>query len=142
MLHSQVKDAIDHGAEVVVGGKTINNAFHEITLLKKVNQKMRVWQEEVFGPVLPVVTFKTEEEAIKLANDTKFGLGAYVFTNDKERINRLISKLESGMINVNDTNYVIPENPFGGYKQSGLGREHGKFGLHELCQLKLVAKPK
>ena len=109
---------------------------------KKVNQKMRVWQEEVFGPVLPVVTFKTEEEAINLANDTKFGLGAYVFTNDKERINRLISKLESGMINVNDTNYVIPENPFGGYKQSGLGREHGKFGLHELCQLKLVAKPK
>ncbi len=142
LLKSQVKDAVDNGAEVIVGGNAINDSFHEITLLKNVNQKMRVCQEEVFGPVLPIITFKTEEQAIKLANNTQFGLGAYVFTNDKERISRLISKLESGMININDTNYVIPSNPFGGYKQSGLGREHGKYGLHELSQIKIVARPK
>ena len=140
-LRSQVRDALDKGAEIVVGGNA-KGAFYELTLLKNVSRDMKVWQEEVFGPVLPIVTFRTEEEAIALANDTAFGLGAYVFTDDRKRIERLIPRLESGMINVNDTNYVVPSNPFGGYKLSGLGREHGKYGLHELSQTKLVARPK
>lgn len=142
VLQEQIKDATDKGAEVIIGGNAKDNCFFELTLLKNITPEMKVWKEEVFGPVLPIVTFKTEEESIKLANDTTFGLGAYVFTKDKERIERLIPRLETGMINMNGTNYVVPSNPFGGYKQSGLGREHGKYGLHELSQLKLVAKPK
>jgi succinate-semialdehyde dehydrogenase/glutarate-semialdehyde dehydrogenase len=103
---------------------------------------MRVWQEEVFGPVLPVISFKTEEEAVKLANDTEYGLGGYIFTKDLERAESVARKIESGMISINGVNYVCPFNPFGGYKHSGLGREHGKYGLHELTQIKLIVRNK
>ena len=101
---------------------------------------MKVWKEEVFGPVLPIVSFKTEEEAIRLANDTKFGLGGYIYTSNKKRAERVSQKIQSGMISINGINYIEPFNPFGGYKESGIGREHGKYGFHELCQIKVVAQ--
>ena len=103
---------------------------------------MRVWTEEVFGPVLPIVKFKTEPEAIELANQTSYGLGAYVFTNDQERADRVAKAIQTGMVSVNGTNYIMPFNPFGGYKNSGLGREHGKYGFREVTQVKIVAKNK
>lgn len=146
LLEAQVNDAVALGAQVVTGGvtleKELGGAFYKPTLLRNVSSKMRVWQEEVFGPVLPIVTFKTEEEAIALANDTQYGLGSYVHTADKDRAMRVAGAIQSGMVSINATNYLVPFDPFGGYKSSGFGREHGKYGFHELTQIKVVAKPK
>ena len=100
---------------------------------------MFVWKEEVFGPVLPIVSFDTEDEAVALANDTQYGLGAYIYTKNKERALRISSLLQTGNISINNTYYTRAEDPFGGYKNSGLGREHGKQGLRELCNIKVVA---
>jgi len=146
LLVSQVEDAKKKGATVVTGGKSLEKelggAFFQPTILKNVTADMRVWKEEVFGPVLPVVTFKTEEKAIQLANDTAYGLGSYLYTKDTGTIERVASSLEAGMVSVNGTNYVMPFNPFGGYKDSGIGREHGKYGFHELTQIKVIARNK
>lgn len=145
LLEEQVKDTLEKGAKVVVGGKrakSLKGAFYEPTLLTNITPNMRVWQEEVFGPVLPIVPFKTEEDAIRLANDTKYGLGSYLFTEDKERAKRVALQIEAGMVSVNDVSYIKPYNPFGGYKESGIGREHGKYGFHELTQIKVVAMEK
>ncbi|MEK7517363.1 MAG: aldehyde dehydrogenase family protein [Patescibacteria group bacterium] len=142
LLELQVKDAIDKGAKILIGGrrpKNLHGAYYEPTILTNVNRKMRVWQEEVFGPVLPIVSFKTEEEAISLANDTKYGLGAYIFTEDKEKALCVASQIDAGMVGINNASYLQPCSPFGGYKDSGIGREHGKFGFNELTQVKVVA---
>ncbi|RJP47399.1 MAG: aldehyde dehydrogenase [Armatimonadetes bacterium] len=145
LLKAQVQDAVDKGAKVVIGGresKDLVGSYYEPTILTNINSKMRVWQEEVFGPVLPVVSFESEEEAVSLANDTKYGLGSYIFTEDLERAKRVASRIQAGMVGVNNTSYLKPCNPFGGYKESGMGREHGKYGLRELCQIKVVSYPK
>lgn len=145
LIESQVKDAVEKGAKILTGGKrplNLNGAFYQPTILTNIKPNMRVWKEEVFGPVLPVVTFKSTEEAIDLANDTEYGLGSYLFTQDQELANQVAQQLESGMVAVNSASYLNPESPFGGYKCSGLGREHGKYGLRELCQIKVVATPK
>jgi len=146
LLVSQVEDAVAKGATVVTGGKSLEKelggAFFQPTILKNVTADMRVWNEEVFGPVLPIVTFKTEAEAIKLANETAYGLGSYLYAEDKGVIERVSSAIEAGMVSVNGTNYIMPFNPFGGYKASGFGREHGKYGFHELTQVKIIAKTK
>src|SRR3989344_2034485 len=145
LLEGQVSDAVQKGAKVVVGGKRpegLNGAYYEPTLLTGVTRKMRVWQEEVFGPVLPVVAFGTEEEAISLANDTPYGLGAYVFTQNKEQFARVAEQLESGMVSQNNVSYLNVCNPFGGYKMSGGGREHAQFGFHEVTQIKVIAREK
>ncbi len=142
LLEEQVKDAINKGAKILIGGKRPNNlqgAYYEPTLLTKITKDMRVWQEEVFGPVLPIIPFKTEDEAIALANDTIYGLGAYVFTEDNELFARVAPKIKSGMVSQNNINFVKACNPFGGYKKSGLGREHGKYGFHELTQIKVIS---
>ena len=117
-------------------------AYYEPTILTHISYDMRVWKEEVFGPVLPIVAFDTEDEAITLANDTPYGLGGFVYTADKNRALRVSSRIKTGNISVNGTSYVIAQDPFGGYKDSGLGREHGKIGLQELCLAKLVATKK
>jgi acyl-CoA reductase-like NAD-dependent aldehyde dehydrogenase len=146
LLMTQVDDALQNGAEVVTGGKSLEKelggAFYQPTILKNVTPDMRVWKEEVFGPVLPIMTFKTEEEAVKLANNTVYGLGAYVYTQDKDKIERVSNEIQSGMVSVNGTNYIMPFNPFGGYKDSGFGREHGKYGFRELTQIKIIARNK
>ena len=146
LLVSQVKDAISKGAKVICGGKSLEEkmggAYFEPTILADVTADMRVWNEEVFGPVLPVMKFTSEEEAVKLANDTTYGLGSYLYTANQDRINRISSQIEAGMMSVNGTNYIIPQNPFGGYKNSGFGREHGKYGFAEVTQIKVVARNK
>lgn len=145
LLKAQVDDALTKGAEVVTGGgspEKLKGAYYLPTILTKIKTNMRVWQEEVFGPVLPVVGFKNEEEAIKLANDTRYGLGGYVFTSDTKKAQRVAVKIKTGMVSINNVYYLLPSNPFGGYKESGMGREHGKFGIRELCQIKVISSEK
>lgn len=144
-LEIQVEDAKSKGAKIVIGGKRsdgLNGAYYEPTLITNVTKEMKVWSEEVFGPVLPVVTFKTEAEAVELANDTKYGLGAFIFTTDKKCMSRVSAKVQSGMVSQNNLSYIKPYDPFGGYKQSGLGREHGKYGFEDVTQVKVVAQEK
>jgi len=144
-LEIQVEDAKTKGANIVIGGKRpdkLVGAFYEPTLLTGITKDMKVWTEEVFGPVLPIVSFETEAEAIHLANDTTYGLGAYVFTSDKTLMSRVASQIESGMVAHNNLSYIKPYDPFGGYKQSGLGREHGKYGFEDVTQVKVVAMEK
>lgn len=143
-LEEQVKDAVDKGAKVVTGGERLelNGAFYKPTILINVTTDMRVWQEEVFGPVLPIVKFTKDDEAVKMANDTKYGLGSYVYTKDKNKAFKIASQIDAGMVSVNNSSYLQPCSPFGGYKDSGIGREHGKFGFSELTQVKIVALEK
>jgi succinate-semialdehyde dehydrogenase/glutarate-semialdehyde dehydrogenase len=100
---------------------------------------MRVWQEEVFGPVLPIVTFQDEDEAVRLANDTEYGLGGYVFTANAEHFKRVAMRMETCMVSHNGLLYIRPEGFFGGMKQSGSGREHGSEGYHEVTLSKQIA---
>lgn len=141
-LKVQFQDALDKGAKVEIGCQEITNLqgyFFQPSLLTNITPDMKVWQEEVFGPLLPIVTFQTEVEAIKLANDTKYGLSSYIFTEDKELAARVATQIEAGMVGINNAYYGQPCSPFGGQKLSGLGRDHGVFGFHDLTQLKLVA---
>lgn len=142
LLEGQVKDAIDKGAKIITGGNRVENlkgAFFQPTILINVTENMRVWQEEVFGPVLPIASFRTDDEAIKMANDTKYGLGSYIYTKDKNKALEISSRIDAGMVSINNASYLQPCSPFGGYKDSGIGREHGKFGFAELTQVKIVA---
>lgn len=146
LLQEQFNDAIQKGAKIAAGGKNLEKemggAYFQPTILTNITKDMRVWNEEVFGPILPIMTFKTDDEAIQLANDTKYGLGSYIYTNSKDRADKVSKALQTGMVSINSTNYIIPQNPFGGYKDSGIGREHGKYGFHEVTQIKLVSKNK
>lgn len=144
-LEKQVQDAITKGANIIIGGKRPSNllgAYYEPTILTNITPDMLVWKEEVFGPVLPIVSFNFENEAITLANDSQYGLGGYIYTQNKDCALRVSKMLQTGNININLANYVIAQDPFGGYKNSGLGREHGKFGLREFCNVKVVALQK
>jgi succinate-semialdehyde dehydrogenase/glutarate-semialdehyde dehydrogenase len=144
-LESQVKDAIDKGAKIEVGGSRPENMegiYYLPTIITNIKRNMRVWREEVFGPVLPIIPFSSEEEAIELANDTEYGLGAHVMTNNRELFNKVAQELQSGMVAQNEVMYWHPRNPFGGYKQSGMGRTHGEYGFHEVTQVKLVSEEK
>lgn len=144
-LEEQVADATQKGAKVFVGGKqpeALEGAYYEVTVLTDITYDMRVWKEEVFGPVLPVVTFETEEEAIRLANDTEYGLGAYVFTENKERYWRVAKQIQAGNIAHNTAWYFSPKTPFGGYKKSGNGRSQGTVGFREVCQIKVISEEK
>ncbi|MDP1722007.1 MAG: aldehyde dehydrogenase family protein [Candidatus Gottesmanbacteria bacterium] len=142
LLEGQVSDAVTRGARIVSGGSRpvgLRGAYYLPTLLTNVKRPMRVWKEEVFGPVLPVIPFQTEEEAIELANDTPYGLGAQVFSKDVDRALRVANKINAGCVDVNEGNHWQPCTPFGGFKGSGKGREHGKPGFQELCQIKVIA---
>lgn len=141
----QVERSVAMGAVVIFGGKTLpelGEAFYAPTLLTNVKKEMAVWAEEVFGPALPVMPFQTEEEAIALANETEYGLGAYVYTTDRKRYERVAARLESGMVGHNNQYYLKPWNPFGGYKLSGLGRHQGTVGFDDVTELKIVATEK
>lgn len=143
LLRSQVEDALSKGAEVVFGGgqpEGLRGAYFQPTVLKNVNRDMRVWQEEVFGPVLPMVTFADETEAIQLANDTEYGLGGYVFTEDVAAYRRIAAQLKTGQVCHNTVQFYSPYSPFGGYKHSGNSRTHGVAGFHEVTQIKLVSE--
>ncbi|MFA6462251.1 MAG: aldehyde dehydrogenase family protein [Candidatus Woesearchaeota archaeon] len=142
VLQDQVKDALEKGAKLITGGKALDlgGAFYEPTILTHLTPKMRVWKEEVFGPVLPIVAFKTEKQALKLANDTPYGLGSRVFSKDLERARRVASKIEAGVVEINNADHWLTCNPFGGYKNSGMGRELGLMGFKELCQVKVISE--
>ncbi len=145
LLESQMQDAINKDASIVFGGKRpdgLEGAYYEPTALTGITFDMRVWQEEVFGPVLPIVTFKTEEESIGFANNTIYGLGAFVFTTDKERYFRVAKQLQAGDIAHNNALYYSTKSPFGGYKKSGNSRTCGTAGFHEVTQIKLIAEEK
>lgn len=145
ILERQVAVSVEEGAIAAVGGKrpeSLKGAYYEPTILTKVTPSMAVWRDEVFGPVLPIISFKDEQEAIRLANDTAYGLGSQVYTVDKARALRVASEIKAGSVDINGTNRFKPYNPFGGYKDSGVGREHGVYGLRELCQIKVVSQTK
>lgn len=145
LLESQVEDAVKNGAKIITGGKRPENlkgAYYLPTILTDIKPEMRVWREETFGPVLPVVPFKTEEEAIKLANATIYGLGGQIYTKDKKRALKVAVKIEAGAVGINEVSHLLPCNPFGGYKESGVGREHGRHGFQELTQIKVVSVEK
>jgi acyl-CoA reductase-like NAD-dependent aldehyde dehydrogenase len=145
LIKEQLQDAIDKGAKIVAQTKLpeeLKGAFFPPTLLTNISKDMRVWNEEVFGPIFPIVTFKTEEEAINSANDTVYGLGARVISEDIKRAERVASKIDAGSIAINYESRFLACDPFGGYKNSGIGRERGIHGLRELCQIKVVQKSK
>ena len=107
------------------------------TVFANVNNKMEIAKTEIFGPVLSVIPFETEEEAIEIANDTPYGLTNYIQTQDKEKVQRVARKLRSGMVDVNGAGIAV-DAPFGGFKQSGNGREWGEFGFEEFLEIKAV----
>ncbi len=144
-LESQVNDAIQKGAKVICGGKRLeldNGNYYLPTILTNVTENMRVYHEEVFGPVIPIIKFKTFEEAITIANDTEYGLGGYVYTSDKAKFDAVVKFLKTGMIALNNLYYLRPCNPFGGYKKSGMGKNNSEFGLRALCNIKVVTYEK
>jgi succinate-semialdehyde dehydrogenase/glutarate-semialdehyde dehydrogenase len=136
-----VDDAAGKGAKVVVGGAPLDGAgyFYEPTVLGDVPQEARLLKEEIFGPVAPVKGFASEEEAIAAANDTEYGLVSYVFTRDLKRALRVCEALETGMIGLNQGMVSNAGAPFGGVKQSGIGREGGNEGIEEFLETKYVA---
>jgi succinate-semialdehyde dehydrogenase/glutarate-semialdehyde dehydrogenase len=135
-----VDDAVSRGASVRTGGKPHDGEgyFYPPTVLTSVGADARILAEEVFGPVAPVITFRTEQEAVELANDTEFGLVAYAYTRDVARSLRLADTVEAGMLGLNVGIVSNPAAPFGGVKQSGLGREGGFEGIEEFLETKYV----
>lgn len=142
-LQRLVDATVAEGGEIVTGGKSLsgNGYFFEPTVLADVKPGSTILQEEIFGPVAPIVRFKTEEEAIRLANDTEYGLVSYAYTQDLKRGLRLVEKLDTGMTGLNTGLVSNAAAPFGGVKQSGLGREGGDEGIHEYLETKYVMIP-
>ncbi|WP_423184999.1 NAD-dependent succinate-semialdehyde dehydrogenase [Arthrobacter sp. NyZ413] len=132
-VHELVTDAISAGATAVTGGAPVDGPgyFYQPTILTGVTEGTRILSEEIFGPVAPIITFSTEDEAVRLANDTEYGLAAYVFTKDFNRGIRMGERLETGMLGLNAGVISNAAAPFGGVKQSGLGREGGLEGIEE-----------
>lgn len=139
-VHELVEDAVASGATVALGGRAVPGPgwYYEPTVLTGLRADARILHEEIFGPVAPIVSFATEEEAIELANDTEFGLVAYAFTNDLARGLRLSEELDVGMFGLNTGIVSNPAAPFGGVKQSGLGREGGFEGIEEYLETRYV----
>jgi succinate-semialdehyde dehydrogenase/glutarate-semialdehyde dehydrogenase len=140
-VEEHVADAKAKGATVVTGGKrhARGGNFYEPTVLANVPPDALMFREETFGPVAPLFRFKTEEEAIRLANDTPFGLAAYFYARDVGRIFRVAEGLESGIIGINEGIISTEVAPFGGVKESGLGREGSHYGIDEYLEVKYLA---
>ena len=135
-----VDDAIEHGATIAAGGEFGEGDSHfvEPTILCNVTDDMRIFNEEIFGPIAPIFKFSTEEEVVKMANDTEFGLAAYVYTNDQGRCWRVAEAIEYGMVGVNETMISSAYFPFGGIKESGQGREGSHFGVEDYLETKYI----
>jgi len=131
-------DAITKGAKCETGGKKISGQFFEPTILTNINQEMDIAKEEIFGPVAAIVKFTSEEELIALANNTDYGLGSYLYTQDAGRIWRISDALEFGMVGINEPSFATEVAPFGGIKHSGFGREGSHLGIEEFTQLKTL----
>jgi len=139
-IDSQVKESVREGAEVLTGGERIGKKgyFYRPTVLKNVNSKMPIAQEEVFGPVAPIIVADNENESIELANSSDYGLGASIWTQDLDKAERFSSSLESGIVSVNNVVASDPRVPFGGVKKSGFGRELSRYGMLEFVNIKSV----
>src|ERR1700676_301444 len=139
-VESHIRDAQSQGAKILLGGKrhALGGRFFEPTILTDVTTKMALAREETFGPVAPLFRFKTESEAIALANDTEFGLAAYFYGRDSARVWRVAEALESGIVGINTGIISTEVAPFGGVKESGLGREGSKYGLEEFLEIKYL----
>ncbi|MFO1518669.1 MAG: aldehyde dehydrogenase family protein [bacterium] len=143
IVEEQVEDARRNGAKILTGGERnheLKGNFFKPTVLTEVDHRFRCMREETFGPLMPIMTFKTEEEAVALANDSIYGLTASVWTVDSKRGERIAQKLRAGTVAVNECTYMyyMCQTPWGGVKDSGFGRTHGKVGLHELVHLQHV----
>jgi succinate-semialdehyde dehydrogenase/glutarate-semialdehyde dehydrogenase len=137
IVEDHVQDAVARGAHIETGGHRVENTdgwFHEPTVVTNVDHSMEIMREETFGPVLPIMTFRTDEEAVRLANDSVYGLTAAVFTSDMARGRRLAEQIDAGTVMVNEVVYThaVAQTPWGGVKQSGYGRTHGRLGMLEL----------
>ena len=132
-------DALEKKAEILLGSlpSTKSNLVHPV-VLKKLSPKMCIWKEEIFGPVIAIMEFETEQEAIKLGNDSIHGLAAYIMTEDQARIRRVSQSLKTGLVGVNTGKISMASTPFGGFKQSGLGREGGVEGIEEYLEVKTI----
>ena len=137
-VQEHVADAVDKGARILTGGKVIKELFYEPTVLADVPSNALIAKEETFGPVASLFRFSTEEEAIQMANDTEFGLAAYFYSNDVHRCWRVAEALEAGMVGVNEGKISFAGAPFGGIKESGVGREGSRYGLDEYMEVKYI----
>ncbi|MDY0300956.1 MAG: NADP-dependent succinate-semialdehyde dehydrogenase [Trichlorobacter sp.] len=139
-VEEHIQDALDKGARVAMGGKRhkLGGTFFQPTVLCDVTPLMMVAREETFGPVAPVFKFETDEEAIAMANNTEFGLASYFYTRDISRVWRVAEALEYGMVGINTGLISTEVAPFGGVKESGLGREGSKYGIDEFCEIKYL----
>lgn len=144
-VHQQVTDATEKGAKILCGGEVLKEGeyakghFYSPTVLAEVNEEMVITREETFGPIAPLIRFHSEEEVIQKANDIEYGLASYFYTNDLSRMYRVAEKLEYGMVGVNDPSPFAVQNPFGGVKESGMGREGGKYGLDDYLETKMIS---
>jgi succinate-semialdehyde dehydrogenase/glutarate-semialdehyde dehydrogenase len=142
-VEQQVEDALDKGAELIIGGNRLTDNgldkgfFYAPTILSGVTPEMRIYREETFGPVAAIIPFEDEDKVIEMANDTNFGLASYVYTRDISRGMRMFEKLRFGIVGINDINPTAAAAPFGGMKESGLGREGGREGIAEYLETKL-----
>ncbi len=139
-LHQQVKESVDLGAKILTGGEPLKSEgyFYPATVLTNVQKGMPAYEQEMFGPVAAIIKTKNEEEAIKIANDSEFGLGASLWTSDIEKAKRLSHKIESGSVFINGLVKSDPRLPFGGIKKSGYGRELSHYGIREFVNIKTV----
>jgi succinate-semialdehyde dehydrogenase / glutarate-semialdehyde dehydrogenase len=137
-VQRHVEDAVAKGGKVMVGGKKLQGQFFQPTVIAEATGSMLCAKEETFGPVAPVFRFKTEQEAIGAANNTEFGLASYFYSRDVGRIFRVSEALEYGMVGINVGIIATEHVPFGGVKQSGLGREGSHHGMDEYLELKYL----
>ena len=140
-IQNLVKDALDKGSELVTGGEKIGNKkgfFYKPTILKNVPDSARIAKEETFGPIAPITIVNDEKEAIKLANNSEFGLGASIWTTDLEKAEKLTNMIQAGIVTVNNVVISDPRVPFGGIKKSGFGRELSRYGMLEFVNIKSV----
>lgn len=143
LLEDQISRSVHQGAVVACGGrrpKGLTGAYYLPTIITDVKRDVSVWKEELFGPVLPVIPFQTENDAIELANDSIYGLTGVVYSQDLQRARRVASQIDVGCMDINFASHWLPCNPFGGYKASGMGRIYGKIGFQDLCQVKVIAE--
>ena len=139
-VERHIQDALSKGAHLALGGKRhfLKKTFFEPTVLCNVNPSMLIMKEETFGPVAPLMSFRKEEEVLEIANDTEYGLASYIYTNDLNRMWRVSEKLECGMVSVNGGLFSNEVAPFGGIKESGIGREGSKYGIEEYLECKYI----
>lgn len=144
LLIEQVQDAQGKGATVVTGGTApsgLEGAYYLPTIMTNVSMDMRVMKEEVFGPILPIISFKTDDEAVQIANSTEYGLSAFVYGRAGDHARHIASRIDAGQVSINGASYFSKHAPFGGYKKSGMGRNDGALGFYEVTQEKVIAEP-